>query len=185
MDIVNSTILNTLSNFIPNESVVCDDKDSAWFNNKIRGLIQEKNIAFKSYRNNSSDIASKCRFKYLQTCLNASIDVTKEKHYHNTVNKLMNIQKNSKVYWSLLKIFLNNKKIPIIPPLFYENRFITDFKEKAQLFNIFFSKQCSLIPNNSSLPADVNYITDKRLSTVTFSARDLGKIIQNLDSNKS
>ena len=97
----------------------------------------------------------------------------------------MNIQKNSKLYWSLLKIFLNNKKIPNIPPLFYENRFITDFKEEAQLFNILFFKQCSLIPNNSSLPADVNYITDKRLSTVTFSARDIRKIIQNLDSSKA
>ena len=73
----------------------------------------------------------------------------------------------------------------VILPLFYKNRFITHFKEKKQLFNIFFSKQCSLIPNNSSLPADVNYITDKRLSTVTFSARDIGKIIQNLDSNKA
>ena len=97
----------------------------------------------------------------------------------------MNTQKNSKVYWSLLKLFLNGKKTPNIPPLFYENRFMTDFKEKAQLFNIFFSKQCSLIPNNSSLPADVNYITDKRLSTVTFSARDIRKIIQNLDSSKA
>ena len=58
-------------------------------------------------------------------------------------------------------------------------------REKSQLFRIFFSKQCSLIPNNSSLPADVNYITDKRLSTVTFSARDIRKIIQNLDSNKA
>ena len=90
-----------------------------------------------------------------------------------------------KVYWSLLTTFLNNKKILIIPPLFYENFFITDFKEKAQLFNIFFSKQCFFIPNNSSLPADFNYITDKRLSTVTFSAKDIGKIIQNLDANKA
>ena len=97
----------------------------------------------------------------------------------------MNTQKSSKIYWSLLKIFLNNKKIPIIPPLFYENRFITDFKEEAQLFNILFFKQCSLIPNNSSLPADVNYITDKRLSAVTFLVREIGKIIQNLDSNKA
>ena len=135
--------------------------------------------------NNSSNIDLKCRLKYLQACLNASIEVAKEKYYHNTVSKLINTQKNSKVYWSLLKIFLNNKKIPIIPPLFYENRFITDFKEKAQLFNIFFSKQCSLIPNNSSLPADVNYITDKRLSAVIFSAKDIGKIIQNLESNKT
>ena len=155
VEIFNSTILNILSNFIPHEYVVCDDKDSPWFNKKGRALIQEKNVALKNYRNNSSNILLKCHLKYLQTCLNASIEVAKEKYYHNTVNKLMNTQKNSKVYWSLLKIFLNNKKIPIIP-LFYENSFITDFKEKAQLFNIFFSKQFSLIPNNSSLPADVN-----------------------------
>ena len=80
---------------------------------------------------------------------------------------------------------MNNKKIPFIPPLFYENGFITDFKKKAQLFNFFFSKQWSLIPNNSSLPADVNYITDKRLSAVIFSAKDIGKIIQNVESNKT
>ena len=162
----------------------CDDKDPPWFNKKTRALIQEKNAAFRNCRNNSSNIDLKCRLKYLQACLNASVEVAKEK-YHNTVNKLINTQKNSKVYWSLLKSSLNNKKIPIIPPLFYENRFITDFKEKAQLFNFFFSKQCSLIPNNSPLPADVNYITGKRLSTVTFSAKDIGKIIQNLDSNKA
>ena len=127
----------------------------------------------------------KCRLKYLEACLNTSVEVVKKKYYHNTVNKLINTQKNFKVYWSLLKIFLNNKKIPIIPPLFYENCFITDLKEKAQLFNFFFSKQCSLIPNNSSLPADVNYITEKCLSTVIFSAKDIGIIIQNLDSNKT
>ena len=60
------------------------------------------------------------------------------KKYHDTVIKLMNTQKNRKVYWSLSKIFLNDKKIPIIYPLFYENYFVTDFNEKTQLFNIFF-----------------------------------------------
>ena len=123
--------------------------------------------------------------KYLETCLNVSVEVAKEKCCHNTVNKLMNTQKNSKVYWPLLKILLNNNKIPIIRPLFYENRFVTDFKEKDELFNIFFSKQCSLIPNNSCIVSDINYITDKRLSSVTFSGKDVGKIIQNLGSNKT
>ena len=72
----------------------------------------------------------KCRLKYHETCQIASVEVAKEKYCHNTVNKLMNTQKNSKVYWPLLKILLNNNKIPIIRPLFYENRFVTDFKEK-------------------------------------------------------
>ena len=131
------TFLNILSNFIPHKFVVCDDKDPPWFNKKIKALIQEKYVAFKNYFNNSSNIALKCPLKYLQTCLNASIEVVKEK-YHNTVNKQINTQNNSKVYWSLLKIFLNNKKTPIIPPLFYENRFITDFKEKANFLIFYF-----------------------------------------------
>ena len=96
--IFNSTILNILSNFIPHEFVVWDDKDPPWFNKKIRILIQEKNGAFKNYRNNSSNTDLKCRLKYLQTCLNISIEVAKEKYYYNTVNKPINIQKNSTLY---------------------------------------------------------------------------------------
>ena len=53
-------------------------------------LIQEKNVAFKNYRDSSNNIALKC-LEY-QTCLNASIEVAKK--CHNTVNELMNTQKN-------------------------------------------------------------------------------------------
>ena len=133
VDIFNSTILNILSNFIQHESFVFADKDPPWFNKIIRALIQEKHSAFKNDRNYSRKIDLKCRLKYLQACLNASIEVATEKYYHNTVNNLRNTQKNSKVYWSLLKFFLNNKKILIIPIRFWENCFITDFKEKNQL----------------------------------------------------
>ena len=69
--------------------------------------------------------------------------------------------------------------------LYYDNRFITDFKEKAELFNSFSSKQCSLISNNSSLPSYINYTTEKRLSTVALSVEAISKITQNLDSNKA
>ena len=47
--------------------------------------------------------------EYLQACLNASNDVAEEKH-HNTVNKLINTQKNFQAYRPLSKIFLTNKK---------------------------------------------------------------------------
>ena len=84
-----------------------------------------------------------------------------------------------------MKIFLNNKKIPLIPPLYYENSFISDFKEKAEFFNCFFSRQCSLLANHRELPTSRSFRTDKQLSSVTFSAEDKGKIIQGLDHNKA
>ena len=85
----------------------------------------------------------------------------------------------------MLKIFLNNKKIPLIPPLFHENRFITDFKEKAELFNSFFSNQCSLLKNCSKLPTNLRYVTDKRLRTINFTADNIEKIMVSLNPNKA
>ena len=46
-----------------------------WFNKKIRELIPEKNAASKNHRNNSSNMDLKCCLKYLQGCLNASIEL--------------------------------------------------------------------------------------------------------------
>ena len=69
--------------------------------------------------------------------------------------------------------------------MFHENKLVIDFKEKAELFNAFFAKQCSLIKNSSKLPSHLHYLTDNRLSSVSFSQDDIAKIIQNLDPNKA
>ena len=90
-----------------------------------------------------------------------------------------------KTYWSILKTFLNNKKIPCIPPLFHENKFITDFKEKPELFNHVFVNQCSLLSNNSVLPTNLPQLTSKCLDSIHFSSSDIVKIISRLDPNKA
>ena len=40
--IFDKTVSNVLSNFIPHEVIVCDDKDPPWFNGKIKSLFNEK-----------------------------------------------------------------------------------------------------------------------------------------------
>ena len=50
-----------------------------------------------------------------------------QKYFLRLTQKLNTIQKNTKAYWAALKIFLNNHKIPVIPPLFHSNKFVTDF----------------------------------------------------------
>ena len=48
----NQTIKNILCNFIPHETVPCDDRDPPWITSKIKGLIQKNNIAkYWAYRN--------------------------------------------------------------------------------------------------------------------------------------
>ena len=185
VDIFNRTILNILSNFIPHETIVCNDKDPPWFNNRIKTLIKEKNATYKIFRHNKDNPDLIYRLKFLQERLSTTIESSKERYYARIANRLNNTQKSSKTYWSLLKIFLNNKKIPLIPPLFHENRFITDFKEKAELFNSFFSNQCSLLKNCSKLPTNLRYVTDKRLRTINFTTDNIEKIIVSLNPNKA
>ena len=96
------TLLNIIHNFIPRERIVCDYRDSPWINNKIKKLISEKNSAYKSY----------CRFnrdvflfeKFLQ------IENSKQSYYSKLSSKLANPATSLRTYWSILKIFLNNKK---------------------------------------------------------------------------
>ena len=90
-----------------------------------------------------------------------------------------------KAYWSILKTFLNNKKIPCIPPIYHNNNYITDFKEKAQIFNDFFAKQCTLVENSSKLPTNSFKRTNNLLSTILFTKDDIAKIIKNLNPNKA
>ena len=87
-----------------------------------------------------------------------------------------------KTYWSVLKSFHNNKKIPCIPPILHENSFVTNFKEKAELFNSFFAKQCSIIDDGGEIPSFLHPKTDKSLSNITFTEKYIETMIQN--SNK-
>ena len=143
----NQTIKNILCNFIPHETVTCDDRDPPWITSKIKGLIQKNNFAKKCYFQNNEDIQLFRRFQNIQKLLTATIEKSKEQYYTRISTKLMDPTTSPKAYWSILKTVLNNKKIPCIPPIYHNNNYITDFKEKAQIFNNFFAKQCTLVEN--------------------------------------
>ena len=46
VNIFNETISNVLNNCIPHETIICDDQDPPWINNKVKKAIQEKNQLF-------------------------------------------------------------------------------------------------------------------------------------------
>ena len=46
---MNDLLLNIYSNYIPNKTVLCDDKDPPWMTNGIRTAIEMKNNAYKEY----------------------------------------------------------------------------------------------------------------------------------------
>ena len=50
---------------------------------------------------------------------------------------------------------VDKAKIPIIPPLYENGLFITDFTEKAQLVNDYFILQCTTVDAGSDIPPEV------------------------------
>ena len=68
---------------------------------------------------------------------------------------------------------------------YHYNNYITDFKEKAKIFNDFLAKQCTLVNNISQLPTDSLKRTNNCLYTSSFTKDDIAKIIKNLDPYKA
>ena len=74
------TLLNIIQNFIPHETIICDDRDPTWINQEIKKLLVEKNLAFKSYCYSNRNRFLLEKFKALYYQLHISIDGSKEKH---------------------------------------------------------------------------------------------------------
>ena len=110
---------------------------------------------------------------------------SKKKYYERISSKLSNPNTAPKTYWSILKSLYCDKKIPVIPPLFHNNSFITNFKEKAEMFNRFFANQCSLKVNESTLPGHIPVPPNFFLDNIDISDNDILKSIRCLDPNKS
>ena len=119
--VFNRTKLNITKNFIPHETIVCDNKDSSWFSKRIKSLIQEGALSLETFRKNRHNVEIITCLSKLNNRLALLISTAKQNFYSKIVEKLQNTQRSSKAYWSLLKIFLNNNKILIIPPLYHKN----------------------------------------------------------------
>ena len=124
------------------------------------------------------------QFELLQSKLNSLIEKSKSNCDAHVSEKLSDPMTSPKSYWYILKTFLNLKKISCIPPLLHNDKFITNFEEKAEIFNNFFAKQCYLINTNSDLPSVLSKKTHKLLPTIHFTSDDILKIIKNFDPNK-
>ena len=109
----------------------------------------------------------------------------KEKYFHDLSMKLNDPKTSTKTYWSILKSLYIDSKIPLIPPLLVNDKIVSDFTEKTNLFNDLFASQCTPISNNSILPSAISFKAQSRLSSVNFEKEDIRKMIRNLNVNKA
>ena len=107
---LNETILNFLRNYVLNKYITIDDKDPVWMNESIKSKIKTKNKLQKQYIDNGRFEGDFVFIETLITEINDLITSTKDLYYRNLAKKLNNPLLQAKTYWSILKIFHNDKK---------------------------------------------------------------------------
>ena len=136
---------------------------------KIKELISQKNKLYSCIKKTNN----KQLLHSLPHHLSKSIENAKNKYFFRISEKLNNPNTSTKCYWSLIKTLLNGKKVPCVPPIYDNNRYDTDFKEKCQLLNSYFSEQCTLLKNISTLSNTCSKHTNNILDTIVFSKEDI------------
>ena len=102
----------------------------------------------------------------------------------NLGNKVNDSNTPQKSYWKIINRVMNKCRAPKIPPLLINNVFILNCREKAKIFNDFFSNQCRLIINNGVLP-NFNFLTDKRFDQVSIRLGEIVSLVRNLNHNEA
>ena len=133
-------ILNVFRNYVPNKHITIDHKDPVWMKENVKTKIKEKNTFYQKYIENGRFESDFILLEKLITELNDLIFSTKTLYYENLAKKLNNQLLQTKTNWSILKTFYNDKKIPLIPPLLVDDKFVNDTKAKADIFKKFFCR---------------------------------------------
>ena len=108
----------------------------------------------------------------------------KTSYYEKIGNKLCDPKTGQKTYWTAFKKIVNKKKYTNIPPLIGQVHFISNFIQKAQIFNEYFAGQCKIYDNGSVLPT-LRKRTDKNLVNIDITELQIVNIIMKLNPNKS
>ena len=148
-------------------------------------MISFKDQAYRQYQRSNKTNQDFLILDSVSRHLNDQIELAKQNYYDNLSNKLINPSTSQKKYWTLLKTLINGKKVPVIPPLLVNDSYISNFKEKANEFNIFFANQCSSVDTGSKIPNELELITNENLFDIYFTSDDILNIINNLNVNKA
>ena len=178
-------MINVFSNYTPNKWITIDDKDPPWMNDEIRNKMNYRNNFYQQLKKYRLNLTNFDVMNELTSELSSIISQRKNEYYSRLAKKLNDPRTNAKTYWSILKTFFNGRKIPVITPLLIDGKLVSDFKEKANKFNEFFSCQCTPLNNGSKCPSQPNFVTNERLSSVVFDDQDVIKIIRALNISKA
>ena len=141
-----------MSNLIPNEIKKFVPRDPPWITKPLKTMLNRKNRLFKNYKKHRYKEEDKVTLEVFRIECQKAVESAKFSYLTNMGNKVNEPGTSPKSYWKIINRVTNKCRAPKIPTLLINNQFILDCREKAKLFNDFFSQQCKPIINSSVLP---------------------------------
>jgi hypothetical protein len=184
VELLTDVILNISSNFIPSDLKRVKPRDPPWITKNITHYYRTYKKKYKRFAKNGCPAGSRQDIENLRDNYTKLVDDAQQKYLIGQGIKLSDPGTDIRTYWSILKPFFNKSKTPSIPPILNNNVFITDFLDKANLFNEYFAQQCTVLDTGSILPPFVQ-ITDSLLDSVRFTENDIIDIILSLHPEKA
>ena len=178
--IMNETLLNIFNNFITNKISKFDYKKPVWMNREITLLLKKRSKLVKKYYTDPADHNRNLLVNTANECIKLVI-AAKEKNLILQSVKLEYPSAAPKACWSILNRFFSNKKIPIL----VDDKVVSNFTKKAELFNSYSTSNCIPVINKSQLFYNKQFKTSKRLEKTTFTDDDINLIIKNLNVDKA
>ena len=180
-----STLMGVMSRLIPNRIITCNNKDPPWITPEIKTGIKRKHRVYNKYVRRGRRPDEWDNVRLIRNDTSKMITTAKDNYFASLGRKLSNPATGIKTYWSTLNKIVNKKKATNILPLLENGLFVTNFQNKAEIFNDYFVQQCSLSMNDSALPR--SYITwcNNLLETIEIDVDKVLKIIRSLDRSKA
>ena len=143
-------------------------------------MLNGKNRLFNKCKRHGYKAEDKVRLDAFRIECQQAVETAKSSYLTNLSNKKVNKPGASqKSYWNIINRVMNKCRGPKIPPLLVNNMFILNCRQKARLFNDYFSQQCKTVINNSVLPI-LRFLTDKRMDDVTIENDEIISLIRKI-----
>ena len=179
-----SKCVSIFSEFIPNKTITCDNRDPPWMTPSLKSAFNRKHRVNNKYvrRGLKPDDWEYVRTVRKQT--SSKITQAKDEYFSSLGKKLSDPTHGIKSYWTTLNKIINKKKFSNIPLLLENGVFVTNFQTKASIFNNHFVEQCSLVSNDSVLQIPGSRCNSS-LSSVEITGEKILSIIRSLDPKKA
>ena len=180
-----SVVLSAAETHIPNKTVMISDKDAPWITKVVKNAIKKNKLLVKKWIRNGKTPSETTAKNRSQSAVHKIISDAKSKYIENLGKKISDPNTGSKIFWSSYKRLCNTKKNTNIPPLLENGSLVSNFKEKATIFNKLFAGYCKIFVNDSVVPPDQPPLTNNNLRQINIRISDIITIIEKLNPKKA